>query len=80
MAKYRIRTLEVEKIKKEIEDNFASYETVQTKALKVTDIIISEPKLKDMKNGDNLIYDDGTNQWEYLKRGGKLFKKQLTGV
>lgn len=81
MPKYRFKgSDEPRDIKRQIEDKYATYETVQQKALKVEDIVYSEPLVQDMQNGDNLIYDDGTNQWEYLKRGGKLFKKQLTGV
>lgn len=79
--KYRFSNSEdTKRIKSEIEDNFATYGTVQTKALKVTDFQENEPQLKDMQKGDVLYYYDGANYWEYKRISNVLIKTQATTV
>jgi len=78
--KYKFsNTKDNERFKKEIEDNFAAYSTVQEKQQKFK-TVFSQPQAKDYQEGDTVIYDDGTNIYKYYKSNGRLFRQTLTEV
>lgn len=71
---------ELDQILREIEDGFASKKEVANVAPKTVNLVKSEPVNKDLKDGDERAYYDGSNHYLYRKIGGKLFKFQLTEV
>lgn len=71
---------DVQKIQREIEDNLVDTSMLTGKSDKVTAFVTEEPLLTNMKNGQRIAYDDGTNKYIYERIGAKLFKYQLTEV
>lgn len=67
-------------ILRQIEDNMATRDDVQTRAVKTVQLQKSAPNVKSLSDGDEVAYDDGTNVFLYRRIGGKLFKVQLTQV
>jgi len=63
---------------REIEDNFATYETAQQKIKKIETIKDRELTGKDLENGDIAAYDDGTNKYIVFKINGTIIKLQET--
>ncbi len=59
---------------REIEDNLATQVAVDEKYEKVKVIKKSVPKVTEMKDGETIVYDDGSNIYRYYKVGGKLLK------
>jgi hypothetical protein len=72
--------IELQKIQQEIEDKLADSSEVDKKLTKTTAIQKGVPKLVDMADGEEIAYDDATNQWIYRRIGAKLYKWQLTEV
>ena len=70
----RHKDSDINKIQKEIEDNFAPISVVNNKEDKVTSYTTIEPDAKKMSNGEKKLYYDGTNLYFYVKVNGKLFK------
>lgn len=64
----------------EAEDKFAVQDDVQRKLEKTTKISKQVPKLKELNDGDEVAYDDGSNCYLYRRIGAKLFRFQLTEV
>lgn len=61
-------------MQREIEDKFATYETVQTKQRKFF-TVYSAPLAKDYQDGDTVLYNDGTNTYKYYKSEGRMFRQ-----
>ena len=75
MPKYRFKGSDEPKdIKRQIEDKYATYETVQEKQRKFF-VVYSQPKANDYQDGDTVIYNDGTNVYKYYRAGGKLYRQ-----
>lgn len=64
----------------EAEDNFAVQSDVNAKLAKTTGFVKQVPKLKEMNDGDELAYDDGSNCYLYRRIGSKLYRFQLTEI
>lgn len=71
---------ELDQILREIEDGFVGKKEVANMAVKTATLVKSEPVNKELKDGDERAYYDGSNHYLYRKIGGKLFKFQLTEV
>lgn len=78
MNKYRFQERssdeKINRMQQEIEDKLATQEAVEERYKKVTTINTSPPKPKDLKDGETVLYFDGTNYYRYYKAGGKLLK------
>ena len=68
------------KLLTEAEDNFATQSEVSLKAIKTTKYQTSAPVLKELKDGDERAYDDGSNMYLYRRIGARLFKIQMTEI
>jgi len=71
---------DLQRMQREIEDNLVDKTEIDNKAEKTGAFSMTEPVLKNMKDGDEAGYDDGTNKWLYRRIGAKLYKWQLTEV
>lgn len=84
LGKYRFQKknadFNIGRMQEEIEDNLASNEDLDTKQLKVTDVITIEPTMNDLSDGEKKVYYDGTDTWKYERYGSQLFKTQITKV
>lgn len=65
---------------REVQDNVAGSNEVAAKADRVDSATRSAPKLKEMNNGEERIYYDGSNYWTYKRVGNVLLKSQWTEV
>jgi len=72
----RHKDRDINKIQKEIEDNFATKTEINDKEGKIKKYMTVEPELKDLSDGDRVYYYDGTNLYEYRRINGKLYKSQ----
>jgi len=64
----------------EAEDNFATQKDVGSKAVKTLSFVKQVPRVKELQNGDERAYDDGSNCYLYRRIDGKLYRFQLTEV
>lgn len=85
MAKYKFGELtkdeNINKLFREIQDNFADVKELNEKETKVTKYTTVKPKNSDLQDGEKIVYFDGTNYYRYYKVQGKLFVgAQLTEV
>lgn len=65
---------------REIEDNFAAKgDLVDRPTIKAT-VYGSAPNVKDMADQEIRIVNDGSNQYFYIRIGGKLYRAALTEV
>lgn len=71
---------ELDQILREIEDGFAEKKSLKDKAIKTVNLVKSAPALKEMNDGDERAYDDGSDVYLYRRVGGRLFKIQMTEV
>lgn len=71
---------ELDQILREIEDGFAEKKSLADKAIKTVGLVKSAPVLKEMSDGDERAYDDGSDVYLYRRVGGRLFKIQMTEV
>jgi predicted DNA-binding protein len=69
--KFRDKPKHLEDYLTQIEDKLATKEIVNKKADKVTDYEKAEPRLKDLKNGDERVVKLG-NDWYLYKRIGSF--------
>jgi len=72
--------LKIQDIQREVEDNLVGKDEVKDLQAKVKTIEKKEPAIKSLSEGEQKVYDDGTNQFLYLKAGGRMFKVQLTEI
>jgi|PlaIllAssembly_1097288.scaffolds.fasta_scaffold168517_3 hypothetical protein len=84
MSGYKYSSLHKDKdirnIQRETQDNFMSKSDGLEKADKVSSLITLAPVLTDLTDGQEKVYDDGTNVWIYKRVSSRLFKVQLTEV
>jgi hypothetical protein len=82
MSKYRFNTkmkdADLNNVLRQIEDNLATQTEVNNKMHKTIAIVTAPPILADMQDGDEKIYNDGSNVYLYRRTGGRLFKLQMT--
>ncbi len=71
---------ELYQILTEAEDNFASKEDISGLQIKTLDLVKQEPKPTELSNGDERVYDDGSNVYLYRKVGSRLFKIQMVEI
>ncbi len=70
----------IQQIQREIEDKLADSSDVEVKLSKTTVFKATQPELIKMADGEEIAYDDGTDQWIYRRIGATLQKWQLTAV
>lgn len=84
MSKYRFNkktgNAVVDDLFRQIEDNLATLDDVDSRLIKTTALLTSAPKANSMGDGDEKMYDDGSNVYLYRRAGGRLFKVQMTEV
>ncbi len=71
---------DLDEVLRQIEEQAASKAEIKNLAKKVDKIDKQEPKIKDLVNGQERLYDDGSNVFLYRRVGGRLFKIQMTEV
>ena len=76
----KLKDPDLQNMQREIEDNFAVRGEVDDKQNIVKDVLKSEPRLLDMKDGELRYYDDGTNVYLYKRVGSRLIKFQGSEV
>jgi len=71
---------ELDQILREVEDGFAGKKDIENMAVKTVGLVKSAPVKKELKDGEERAYDDGSNVYLYRRVGGRLFKIQMTEV